>query len=150
MPGRTAVPAAAQGADSSAPGASAAPAGEGRGDRAAKEVIDVQAVQETAARTVQGAKHLFGSLSGWVREAQSAVADSWGALAEEGVGPLEAVRRRAAEKKAEATASASSAASKRRDASRSDAAQYFVEYKGLDPSLLPPELLPQPAQATRT
>lgn len=105
-------------------------------ERATKEVIDAQALQETAARTVRGAQQLFGNLTGWVREAsekaQSAVADSLAGLGEDGVGPLAAVRRRT-EKNQEA---GNSLASKRREASRNDAAQYFVEYKGLDPALV--------------
>eukprot|EP00439_Symbiodinium_sp_Y106_P080801 s3379_g19.t1 len=117
-----------------------------KSERATKEVIDAQALQETAARTVRGAQQLFGNFTGWVREAQSAVADSFAGLAEEGVGPLTAVRRRAAERNAEAGANISPRASKRREASRSDAAQYFVEYKGLDLSLLPPELQMGPAR----
>lgn len=99
-------------------------------------MIDAQALQETAARTVRGAQQLFGNLTGWVREAsekaQSAVADSLAGLGEDGVGPLAAVRRRT-EKNQEA---GNSLASKRREASRNDAAQYFVEYKGLDPALV--------------
>ena len=107
-------------------------------ERATKEVIDAQALQETAARTVRGAQQLFGNLTGWVREAsekaQSAVADSFAGLAEDGVGPLAAVRRRA-ERNQEAGGS-SPTASKRREASQNDAAQYFVEYKGLDPAVV--------------
>eukprot|EP00930_Biecheleria_cincta_P029480 TRINITY_DN20506_c0_g1_i1.p1 TRINITY_DN20506_c0_g1~~TRINITY_DN20506_c0_g1_i1.p1 ORF type:complete len:163 (-),score=34.24 TRINITY_DN20506_c0_g1_i1:55-543(-) len=122
-------------------------------DASRKEVTDAQAFQttaaETAARTWLGAQRLFGNLTNVVKEAQSAVADSLTNLAEEGVGPLGAVRRRGADKNAQAASPATSTASKRRDASRSDAAQYFVEYKGLDASLLPPELLPT-ATASRT
>eukprot|EP00913_Durusdinium_trenchii_P005402 g5035.t1 len=64
-------------------------------ERPAIEVIDAQAIQETAARTVRGAQQIFGNLTGWVREAQSAVADSLSGLAEEGgPGPLAAILRR--------------------------------------------------------
>eukprot|EP00435_Cladocopium_sp_Y103_P031695 s429_g8.t1 len=64
-------------------------------ERATKEVIDAQALQETAARTVRGAQQLFGNLTGWVREAsekaQSAVADSLAGLGEDGVGMAMAI-----------------------------------------------------------
>ncbi|CAK9040724.1 unnamed protein product [Durusdinium trenchii] len=105
-------------------------------ERPAIEVIDAQAIQETAARTVRGAQQIFGNLTGWVREAQSAVADSLSGLAEEGgPGPLAAILRRG-ERNHEAGGNVSPTASKRKEASINDAAQYFVEYKGLDPALV--------------
>merc|ERR1719208_378950 len=109
MPGRAAPPAPA--APKAAPPKEGGPgaAAEGEGARPA---LDTQGIHETAARTVHGAQKLFGNLAGFIREAQSAVAESW-----EGAGA------------GSATPEASAAASKRREIARSDAAQYFVEYK---------------------
>eukprot|EP00933_Yihiella_yeosuensis_P081537 TRINITY_DN95166_c0_g1_i1.p1 TRINITY_DN95166_c0_g1~~TRINITY_DN95166_c0_g1_i1.p1 ORF type:complete len:150 (-),score=46.19 TRINITY_DN95166_c0_g1_i1:85-534(-) len=118
-------------------------------DSEGRAAIDAQAFQETAARSLRGAQQLFGNLRGWIGEAQNAVAETVAGLAEDGKGPLAQVVRRGTEaQKAAAGAASSTAASRRRDMSRKDAEQYFVEYKELDYSLLPPELQqPQRPQA---
>eukprot|EP00408_Alexandrium_pacificum_P047255 CAMPEP_0171246978 /NCGR_PEP_ID=MMETSP0790-20130122/48252_1 /TAXON_ID=2925 /ORGANISM="Alexandrium catenella, Strain OF101" /LENGTH=155 /DNA_ID=CAMNT_0011714361 /DNA_START=93 /DNA_END=560 /DNA_ORIENTATION=- len=144
MPGRAApaapAPKAAQKAGPAAESGAAAADAEG-----ARPALDTQAIHETAARTVLGAQKLFGNLTGFIREAQSAVADTWSGLQggeEGGGGPLGGplnVRRRA---------SASAQAASRREIAKSDAAQYFVEYKGLDLSLLNQDML-EPRHAER-
>uniref|UniRef100_A0A7S1WF07 Uncharacterized protein n=1 Tax=Alexandrium catenella TaxID=2925 RepID=A0A7S1WF07_ALECA len=161
MPGRAApaapAPKAAQKAGPAAESGAAAADAEG-----ARPALDTQAIHETAARTVLGAQKLFGNLTGFIREAQSAVADTWSGLQggeEGGGGPLGGplnVRRRAAEalqsKGTAATSGAGAAASaqaaSRREIAKSDAAQYFVEYKGLDLSLLNQDML-EPRHAER-
>ncbi|CAE8694165.1 unnamed protein product [Polarella glacialis] len=135
----TSPPPAAAIANSAPPGRAATKEGAGSAafDAEGRPALDAQAIHETAARTVRGAQQLFGNFTGFMREAQSVVVDSWAGLnGEDGVG----VRRRGTEKSGSAASSAGGTVSKRRDTSRSDAAQYFVEYKGLDPALLPAEL----------
>mmetsp|Transcript_112317 Transcript_112317/g.194767 ORF Transcript_112317/g.194767 Transcript_112317/m.194767 type:complete len:145 (-) Transcript_112317:129-563(-) len=106
--------------------------------------IDTQALQETAVKTVRGAQQWFGNLTGLLQEAKSAVVDHLG-VNEEGAGGVigNTLRRVGQQQKNAAAAPAMDKATlaKRREIVRSDAAQYFVEYKGLDPSLLPAEIL---------
>mmetsp|Transcript_127849 Transcript_127849/g.368177 ORF Transcript_127849/g.368177 Transcript_127849/m.368177 type:complete len:176 (-) Transcript_127849:121-648(-) len=166
LPGRSSGGGAAGGSALSSPAAPAAPsrpsASPGSANSKADDEglrasgLDAQALQETAERAKQGARQLFGNLNGWFREAQSAVAEKLAEVSqvtEESTSQIGARIRRTGEKLEKASSKSAGNAEReaqkaaRRDLAMKDAAQYFVEYKGLDYSLLPPEMLEPPTKS---
>mmetsp|Transcript_100289 Transcript_100289/g.198904 ORF Transcript_100289/g.198904 Transcript_100289/m.198904 type:complete len:190 (-) Transcript_100289:282-851(-) len=107
--------------------------------------------REAVGKKVLGAQKLLGNLTGFIRETQSAVAESLSGLGqgnEDGGGRPRRAERFAQNHQNLPTSPTGSAAAKRLEIARNDAAQYFVEYKCLDLSLLPAELIHTPGGTT--
>jgi len=103
--------------------------------------------REAVGKTVLGAQKLFGNLTGFIREAHTAVAESLSGLGQPGNEDTGGRPRRAErfnQHQNVPPSPAGTAAAKRLEIARNDAAQYFVEYKCLDLSLLPAELVHVP------
>jgi len=123
---------------------------EQRGDASDGHVVQEARGREAVGKKVLGAQKLLGNLTGFIRETQSAVAESLSGLGqgnEDGGGrPWRA--ERCAQRQNLQTSPADSAAAKRVETARTNATQYFVEYKCLDLSLLPAELVRTSASTT--
>jgi len=124
---------------------------EQRGDASDGHVVQEARGREAVGKKVLGAQKLLGNLTGFIRETQSAVAESLSGLGqgnEDGGGRPRRAERFAQNHQNLPTSPTGSAAAKRLEIARNDAAQYFVEYKCLDLSLLPAELVRTPAGTT--
>eukprot|EP00929_Paragymnodinium_shiwhaense_P085898 TRINITY_DN46371_c0_g3_i1.p2 TRINITY_DN46371_c0_g3~~TRINITY_DN46371_c0_g3_i1.p2 ORF type:complete len:162 (+),score=57.55 TRINITY_DN46371_c0_g3_i1:94-579(+) len=161
MPGK--APAAAPAAKEAAPQA-AADAAPSAGAHQAKQlfgnlwasaranVSGMSGTEDEASKAAQQAKQLFGNLWASAKENVSAVADVATNLADEAAAGGGAKLSRYLDIATNRDDTRKKKLSEGHTGPRpsADAAQYFVEYKGLDLSLLPPQILEAAASAQRS